>query len=48
MITKVKGNRMNFNGETVSFGIDMHTHSWRITALVEGDIIPAEALARPT
>jgi len=48
MATNVKGNRIDFNGKTVSIGIDMHKHSWRITALVEGDIVLAVTLARPS
>lgn len=47
MAIKVKRNRVNFNKKTVSIGIDMHKLSWRITALVEGDIILAVTLSRP-
>jgi len=45
MSTKVKKNQINFNGKMVSIGIDMHQHSWRITALVEGNIVMAVTLA---
>ena len=33
MASKVKNNKVNFKGKTVSVGIDMHKISWRITAL---------------
>jgi transposase len=47
MVSKVKANQINFKGKMVSIGIDMHKRSWRITALVEGDIVMAVTLARP-
>ena len=47
MASKVKKNKINFKGKMVSIGIDMHKRSWRITALVEGDIVMAVTLARP-
>ena len=40
MGTKVKKNKVNFNGKMVSIGIDMHKHSWHITVV-------AVALKRP-
>lgn len=48
MATKIKRNKINFKGKTVSIGIDMHKISWRITALVEGDMVLAITFARPT
>ena len=48
MVSKVKNNKVNFKGKTVSVGIDMHKISWRITALVEGDTILAITLASPS
>ena len=47
MKTKVKKNKINFKGKMVNIGTDMHKRSWRITALVEGDIVMSIALARP-
>jgi hypothetical protein len=47
MATRVKRNKINFKGKMVSIGIDMHKYSWRITALVEGDVVLAVTLARP-
>ena len=46
MASRIKKNKINFKGKTVNIGIDMHKHSWRITALVEGDIVLALTLAR--
>lgn len=48
MASKVKQNKVNFKGKTVNIGVDMHKLSWRITALVEGDIILAVNLAQPS
>jgi len=48
MASKVKKNKINFKGKTVNIGIDMHKISWRITALVEGDIVLGITLANPT
>ena len=48
MASKVKKNKVNFKGKMVSIGIDMHKISWRVTALVEGDIVLGITLARPT
>ena len=48
MASKVKNNKVNFKGKTVSVGIDMHKISWRITALVEGDTVLPITLARPS
>ena len=48
MASKVKKSKINFKGKTVSIGIDMHKKSWRITALVEGDIVLGITLASPT
>jgi transposase len=47
MAIKVKRSKINFKGKMVNIGIDMHKKSWRITALVEGDIVMAVTLARP-
>lgn len=47
MASKVKKSKGNFKGKMVSIGIDMHKISWRVTALVEGDIALAITLARP-
>ena len=47
MATRVKRNKINFKGKMVSIGIDMHKHSWRITAVVQGDIVLALTLGRP-
>ena len=46
MASKVKESESNFKGKMVSIGIDMHKISWRVTALVEGDIVLAITLAR--
>jgi transposase len=48
MASKVKENKINFKGKTINIGVDMHKLSWRITALVEGDIILAVNLAPPS
>ena len=48
MATKTKRNKINFKGKIVNIGIDMHKRSWRITALVEGDIVMAITLSKPT
>ena len=47
MASNIKKNKINFKGKTVNIGIDMHKRSWRITALVESDIVLALTLARP-
>lgn len=47
MASQVKENKLNFKGKMVSIGVDMHKLSWRITALVEGEIVLAVNLARP-
>lgn len=47
MASKVKASKINFNGNMVNIGIDIHKLFWRITALVEGDIVLAVTLARP-
>ena len=47
MTTKVKRKEINFKGKMVNIGIDMHKLFWRITALVEGDIVLAITLAKP-
>jgi len=39
MAIRVKRNKVDFNGKVVNIGIEMHKSSWRITALVEGDIV---------
>jgi len=48
MAKKVKLNKINFKGKKVSIGIDIHNKSWRITALVEGEIMMAITLSTPT
>lgn len=48
MASKVKKNKINFKGKTVNIGLDMHKLSWRITALVEGNIVLAVNLAPPS
>ena len=47
MTSKVKKNKINFNGKMVSIGIDMHKRSWHITALADGQIVLAITLSRP-
>jgi len=48
MASKVKKNKVNFKGKKVSIGIDMHKISWSVTALIEGDVVLAITLARPS
>lgn len=48
MDTSIKRNKINFKGKMVYIGIDMHKLSWRITALVEGEIVLAITLAKPS
>ena len=38
MASRVKRNTRNFNGKMVNIGIDMHKQSWRVTALVAGEV----------
>jgi len=47
MAIKVKRNEVNFKGKVANIGIDMHKRSWRITALVERNMVMAVTLARP-
>ena len=47
MTSKVKKNKINFNGKMVSAGIDMHKRSRHITALADGEIVLAITLSRP-
>ena len=47
MVSKVKENKINFKGKMVNIGVDLHKLSWRITALVEGDVVLAVNLAKP-
>ena len=47
MATKEKKNKINFNGKMVSIGIDMHKHSWHITAVVEGDPVLGVTFSEP-
>ena len=47
MEPKVKKNKINFKGKMVNIGVDMHKLFWRITALVEGDVVLAVNLAKP-
>ena len=47
MDSKVKKNKINFNGKMVSIGIDMHIHFWNITAVFEGGIVLAVTLSKP-
>ena len=44
MDTRVK-KKINFKGKLGSIDIGMHKHSWRITALVEGDVVLTVTLA---
>ena len=48
MVSKLKGTKINFNGKTVSIGVDMHKRSWHITALADGEIVLTVSLSRPT
>lgn len=50
MANDLERSRMNFNGKMVSIGIDMHMHKhcWRITALVDGHIVRAVTLGKPS
>jgi hypothetical protein len=47
MASKVKKNKINFNGKMVHIGIDMHKHFLHITAVVEGGIVLAVTLSKP-
>lgn len=47
MVSKVKENKINFKGKMVNIGVDMHKLSWRMTCLVEGDVVLAVNLAKP-
>lgn len=47
MASKVKRNTINFKGKMVNIGVDMHKQSWRITALVEGEVAFTGTLAKP-
>ena len=46
MAFKVKRNTINFNGNMVSIGVDIHKVSWRVTELVEGEVIFTGTLAK--
>lgn len=46
-VIKVKKSKVSFQGKVVNVGIDMHKRSWRITALVDGDIVMAVTLGMP-
>jgi len=48
MAGRVKRTKINFKGKMVNIGIDVHKRSWRITALVQGDIVMAITLSKPT
>lgn len=48
MATNVKNNKINFKGKTVNIGIDMHKAFWRITAVVDAEVIMAVTLVNPT
>ena len=48
MTDRVKTTKINFKGKMVNIGIDMQKRSWKITALVEGDIVMAITLSKPT
>lgn len=39
MATRLKRNGNNFKGKMDSIGIDMHKHSRRITAVLQGDMV---------
>jgi transposase len=47
MATNVKNNKINFKGKTVNVGIDLHKAFWRITAVVETEVIMAFTLVNP-
>jgi len=47
MASKVKRNTINFNGKMVNIGVDMNKQSWRVTALVEGEVAFTGTLAKP-
>ena len=47
MASRVKRNTLNVNGKMGNIGIDMHKQSWRITALVEGEVAFTGTLAKP-
>ena len=47
MASKVKRNTISFNGKTVNIDIDMHEQSWRITALVEGEVASSSLTVSP-
>jgi len=46
-VIKLKKSKVNFKEKVVNVGIDMHKRSWRITALVDGDIVMAVRLGMP-
>ena len=46
MSTKAKKNQTELKRKMVKIGIDIHKLSWRIIALVEGDIVLAVILTR--
>ena len=41
MATKITRNEINFKRKIVNIRIDVHKHSWRVTALIEGLIVVA-------
>lgn len=47
MAIRVKENKINFKGKTVNIGIDCHKSFWRITALVETQVVMAITLVNP-
>ena len=47
MAIRIKRSKIDVKDKVVNIGIDMHKTSWRITALVEGDIVMAATLASP-
>jgi transposase len=44
MKRKVTNNSYNFNGKVVNVGIDVHKISWRVTAMVEGEVVKAATI----
>jgi hypothetical protein len=47
MRSKVKKNKLNFNGKMVSIGVDMHGRARHITAFADGETLLAVTLSKP-
>ena len=43
----VLNKKYTVKGKVINIGIDVHKSSWRITALVEGEIILAVTISNP-